>query len=151
MSDKNAATLSETGGEEYAVGKDVPAVGSRGKCHIAELVYHIDADYLREAVAELFAHGRDADEEEVLQFANRERTEIFKWEAADMLAGVESSEKEHGNAATQRCGDGCTFHAESRETELTEDEYVVSDEVKDVADKGDYHRIDRLVCTAKGC
>ena len=68
-------------------------------------------DHLRETIADVLTHRRDADVEQVAQLAPRHRTKIVKRKTRDVLPEVDDGQHHHGQSTAGRSGNGSPLDA----------------------------------------
>lgn len=149
MTYENVSSLRDTDTEQIDKHDHVVAVGTCRQCLVADLVDEIGDDHLREAVADILAHGRYANLQQVPQFLPGDGNEVVKREATDMNTEVDDSKQQHGDSAAGCCGNGGTFDTQLRTSPVTEDKSIVSQDVQYVDNARNCHRPNHLVGTSQ--
>ena len=90
------------------------------------LADEIGDDHLRETIADILAHGWNADIEEVFQLLPRHRTEIMQGEAWDVYLEMDDGKHQHGYGTTGSRGNGSPLDAQLWKSPVSEDEGVVA-------------------------
>ncbi len=85
MSYQNATSLRDADAEKIYEHDDVVAIGTGGKCFVADLVDEERDYHLRQAIGDILTHGRDADFQQVAKFFPGQGSEIVQREARDVL------------------------------------------------------------------
>ena len=147
MAHEDVTALRDAEAEQIHEHAHVMTVGARCQRLVADLVDEEGNHHLRQTVADVLAHGGDADLEQVPQLLPGHRTEIAEREPRDMHLEVDGSQQHHRHPTTHGSGDGSTLHTQLRTTPATEDQRVVAHDVQYVHDACHHHRIHHLVGT----
>lgn len=145
VSDTDGSTLGNGNTEQKYEHDNVHAVGSRSQCFYAEHIDEIGDDELRGIVGNLFSCRGQTDFHQVAEFVPRERSEIGEREARNQSAVHDGQQDNHRHSAAKCCRDGGSFHSQCRQPEFTENQRVVADDVHDVDNECNCHRVDCLV------
>ena len=92
VSHEDVTALGDTQTEQIDEHDDVMAVGACGQGLVAYLIDEVCDGHLRETVGDVFAHGWNADIQQVLQFLPRHRPEVAQRESGDVNAEVDDGE-----------------------------------------------------------
>ena len=146
---QDVAALRDAEAEQIDKHDHVGTVGPGCQGLVANLIYKIGDNHLRQTVRDILAHGRDADIQQVLQFLPRHGTEIVQRELWDMLPEMDNRQQHHCNGTTGSRGNGSTLDTQLRTAPMAEDKGIVAEDVQHIDNTCHHHRIDHLVGTTQ--
>ena len=145
MPHENVAALRDAHTEEIDKHNHVIAIGARSQSLVADLIDEIGDDHLRETVADVLTHGRNADLQQISELLPGHRTEIAQRELRDMHAEMDDSQQHHRDGTARGSGNGRTLDTQLRTAPMAEDQRIVTQDVQHVHDTrhrhGPYHLV----------
>ena len=151
MSDTYRPALRHRNAEQIGEHDNIDTISTRSQRFHPQHINEISDYHLRRTVRKLFTGRGQPHLHQILQLHPRERTEISQRKTVDMLAKQDDEQDNHRNAPAESRGNGSSLYSQLRETEPSENQRIITYDIKDIHNHRHHHRIYRLVCATQGC